>query len=163
MNRPTKMSKVCILTEGGGSIGMGHISRCLSLYQGFETLGYHPQLIIRGNRNVLDELSYYNISFFDWLTNFDELRQVVDGSIIAITDSYYCTKEVYDIINSYVSLSVYIDDNMRIDYPPGFVINGIMGSEKMPYPFQKGSNYMLGCEYAFLRKEFWDVEEKKNK
>jgi spore coat polysaccharide biosynthesis predicted glycosyltransferase SpsG len=154
------MSKICILTEGGGTMGMGHISRCLSLYQGFETLGYHPQLIIRGNRSAVADLNYYNILFFDWLTNFDELRQVVNGSLIAITDSYYCKREVYNLINSYVSLSVYIDDNMRVDYPSGVIINGIMGSEKIPYPIQEERYYMLGCEYAFLRKDYWDVDEK---
>ena len=59
--------------------------------------------------------------------------------------------------------SVYIDDNKRLDYPKGIVVNGSIYAEELNYPHKNGPTYLLGIKYAPLRKEFWEVPEKKIK
>ena len=49
--------KVYILTEGGYDIGIGHVTRCLSLYQAFEVKGIKPFFIINGDETVKDLLN----------------------------------------------------------------------------------------------------------
>jgi spore coat polysaccharide biosynthesis predicted glycosyltransferase SpsG len=59
-----------------------------------------------------------------------------------------------------VKTAVYIDDDVRLNYPRGFVLNGTLLAEQAPYPKSKEVNYLLGARYAPLRKEFWDVPAK---
>ena len=60
-------------------------------------------------------------------------------------------------------MPVCIDDNMRIEYPKGVVINGGIGAENMGYPLKDGVTYFLGIGYMPLRREFWDVPAKEIK
>jgi spore coat polysaccharide biosynthesis predicted glycosyltransferase SpsG len=59
-----------------------------------------------------------------------------------------------------VKTAVYIDDDVRLNYPRGFVLNGAILAGQVPYPERKEVNYLLGAKYAPLRKEFWDVPSK---
>ncbi|MBI5140367.1 MAG: hypothetical protein HZA94_02890, partial [Candidatus Vogelbacteria bacterium] len=44
--------KVLILTEGGKSIGAGHLARCSALYQACEEKGANVELVINGDDSV---------------------------------------------------------------------------------------------------------------
>ncbi len=43
---------------------------------------------------------------------------------IVIIDSYHAPLEFYQKIAKTTALAIYIDDNNRIDYPDGTVVNG---------------------------------------
>ncbi|MBA7574080.1 hypothetical protein ES708_15882 [subsurface metagenome] len=62
-----------------------------------------------------------------------------------------------------VKLSVYVDDNKRLDYPKGIVVNGSIYAEELDYPRKNGVIYLLGTKYTSLRKEFWEVPKKEIK
>ena len=57
-------------------------------------------------------------------------------------------------------VAVYFDDNKRINYPEGLVVNGAVYAEEEKYPAKKGTRYLLGCKYASIRKDFWETDEK---
>lgn len=57
--------------------------------------------------------------------------------------------------------AVYFDDDIRINYPRSFIVNGAIFAEQMPYPRRKDVTYLLGAKYAPIRKELWDVLEKR--
>ncbi len=54
------MMKVCLLTEGGKNIGLGHIAGCILVYQAFEEAGIGPQLIVSGDEVVHELLKDKN-------------------------------------------------------------------------------------------------------
>ncbi|RMA93269.1 UDP-2,4-diacetamido-2,4,6-trideoxy-beta-L-altropyranose hydrolase [Hydrogenothermus marinus] len=151
--------KIYILTEGGKEIGFGHITRCISIYQAFETKKIKPKLILNADETVKDIVKNTNYEIFNWLENKDIFKILKDSDIVLI-DSYLADKDFYEKVSNIVKLSVYIDDNKRIDYPKGIVINGNIHATDLDYPIKKDIKYLLGTKYTPLRKEFWEVPEK---
>lgn len=155
--------KVFIITEGIKNTGFGHITRCLSLYQAFEERGIKPKFIINGDNDIECLLKDVNYQIFNWLDEGNKLFETVKDTDIAIIDSYLADISVYDTLSELVKLSVYIDDNERLNYPKGIVVNGSIYAEELNYPRKDGVIYLLGTKYTPLRKEFWEVPEKKIK
>ena len=154
------MIKLFLITEGSFDIGFGHITRCTSLYQAFEEKGIIPKLIINGDETVNGLLSGKKYSLLGWLKNRKDLYHLIKGSDIVVIDSYLAAPDFYNDISNIAKLSVYIDDNKRIDYPKGIVVNGTIFAEKMDYPPKKDIDYLLGSMYIPLRKEFWYIQAK---
>lgn len=155
--------KVFIITEGSKNTGFGHITRCLSLYQAFKEGGILPELIINGDNNIEYLLKGVNYQIFNWLDEKSKLFEMVKDADVAIIDSYLADISVYNTLSELVKLSVYIDDNKRLSYPKGIVVNGSIYAEELNYPHTNGVAYLLGTKYTPLRKEFWEVPEKKIK
>ena len=152
--------KILILTEGGKNIGFGHITRCISLSQAFEEKEMSPELIVSGDEVVENLLKDKKHEVFNWLKEEERLFNLARNAAIVIVDSYLADFNFYKKISEIAEISVYIDDNKRFDYPTGFVINGSVYAEELDYPEREGIIYLLGNQYALLRKEFWDVQEK---
>lgn len=138
---------IYILTEGGSNIGLGHISRCSSIYQAFKEKGYNPKFIVNTDEHINNE--DYIVS--NWIEDNDFL----ENSDIVIVDSYIADKELIDEFASKVPLMVFLDDNKRINYPKGIVVNGTVLASNLNYPLKSGLSYLLGSEYIPLREEFW--------
>jgi len=154
---------VFIITEGGKDIGFGHITRCLSLYQAFEERGIKPKFIINGDNDSEYLLKNINFQMFNWLDEKNKLFEMVKDADISIIDSYLADISFYNTLSDLVKIPVYIDDNKRLDYPKGIVLNGNIHAETLNYPKKDGITYLLGTKYTPLRKEFWEVPEKKIK
>ena len=155
--------KVFIITEGSKNTGFGHITRCLSLYQAFKERGILPDFIINGDNNIEYLLKDVNYQIFNWLDEKSKLFEKVKDADIAIIDSYLASVSIYDILSDLLKLSVYIDDNKRLNYPKGIVVNGSIYAEELNYPHTNGVTYLLGIKYTPLRKEFWEVPKKEIK
>lgn len=152
---------VLILTEGGKNIGFGHISRCFSLYQAFKQKSATVDFIINGDKSVADFDSNEYLKILNWLDDPSVIMNKAEMYDIVIIDSYLADESIYKRISETVRIPVYIDDNVRIDYPAGIVINGNVGSEYLDYPEKKGVRYLLGERYIPLRKAFWETRQKK--
>lgn len=152
--------RVYILTEGSSSIGFGHVTRCLSLYQAFEEKDIKPKFFINGDDSVIGLVKSTDYEITDWLKMRQEVFERIKDSDIVIIDSYLADKEFYEYLSKLVKLPVYIDDNKRIDYPKGIVINGNIHAKDLNYPEKEGIIYLLGTKYTPLRREFWEVPEK---
>src|SRR3989338_7664145 len=118
--------KIFILTEGGRDIGIGHIKRCVSLYQAFEERGISPVFIINGDDNMGDLLSGGKYQIFNWLKEENKLFEIIEGASMVVIDSYLAEAEAYRKVSESVEVTVCIDDNKSIDYPDGFVVNGTL-------------------------------------
>lgn len=149
--------KVFILTEGGKDIGLGHITRCTSIYQAFEEVDIQPQLIVNGDETVQGLLKDKNCKVFDWLNDSKSLFATVENADIVFIDSYMADYDLYEKISNIAKKAVYFDDDFRIDYPKGFVLNGAISAEQLNYPVKEGVTYLLGTSYFPLRREFCDV------
>ena len=155
--------KIFIITESGQNIGFGHITRCISLYESFKERGVAPELIVNGDDSITDLLRDKNYEMFDWLEEKDRLFGLVKNADVAIIDSYIADNPFYENISKLVETPVYIDDNKRLGYPKGTVVNGSIYAEELDYPKKNGVVYLLGTKYIPLRKEFWKVPKKEIK
>ena len=157
------MKKVFILTEGVKNIGFGHITRCTALYQAFVEKGIIPEFIVNGDDSILDLISDKKHKIFNWIEKKEYLFDYLKNADIVIIDSYLAEKDIYDEISDLVKVPVYLDDNKRLDYPKGIVVNGSVYAEELDYPQKDGITYLLGTKYTPLRKEFWEVPDKEIK
>jgi UDP-2,4-diacetamido-2,4,6-trideoxy-beta-L-altropyranose hydrolase len=155
--------KIFFITEGGGNIGFGHITRCNSLYQAFEERGIIPEFIVNGDESAKELLKDKRCRIFNWLEDQDGLIDFIKDADIAIVDSYLADFQLYKKISEMAKVSVYIDDIKRLDYPKGIIISGVIYAEDLNYHERPHITYMLGARYAPLRKEFWEVPDKKIK
>jgi UDP-2,4-diacetamido-2,4,6-trideoxy-beta-L-altropyranose hydrolase len=151
--------KVLILTEGGRKLGFGHVSRCLALYQAFEERDISPLFAVNGDDTVQEFLKGTKHCVFNWLLDENKLSDSARGSDIVIIDSYLADLALYRQVSRLLRTSVYIDDNRRLDYPAGIVVNGSIFAEEMPYPKRTDIKYLLGVQYMPQRKPFWDVPD----
>jgi len=152
--------KVLVLTEGGKNIGFGHITRCAATYEALQVGGIQPIFIINGDESALQQFKGNQSINLDWLNDTESLFSYVENADIVFVDSYLVDYDLCKNISKTAKTVVYFDDEMRMDYPEGFVVNGAISAEQMPYPERKGVIYLLGAQYAPLRREFWDVPAK---
>lgn len=149
--------RLLIVTEGGSNIGLGHIVRCLSLAQAFEQRGIDTEFVVYGDAMVKDLLRDKNYTLIDWLKKGID---VLPDSRMTVVDSYLAGSDFYKWVSETVRTPVFIDDNNRLNYPRGVVVNGNVYAPQLDYVRHKESQYLLGTAYAPLRESFWFVEEK---
>ena len=154
------MPGVCILTEGGFDKGLGHISRCLALYQIFVSHKCDVRIIVNADPSVKHILNGYDFLLADWNQCEKKIIKIIESADLLIIDSYHCQIDLYEFFSKLSPLVVYIDDFNRVDYPKGIVVNGAIGAEKINYVVRKNKEFLLGVDYAFLRKEFWYLPNK---
>ena len=143
---------VLILTEGGPSIGFGHITRCLSLYEAFEDVDANIKMLVNGPDSVSPLLNGANHKLCDWHD-----KKIKDNDIIVI-DSYVTDRKFYDQSAKKCKLLVCYDDYQRIDYPDGSIVaNCVIGAEKLKYQ-NENNHYLLGGDFASVRAEIVDSD-----
>lgn len=152
--------KVFIITEGSKEIGFGHITRCMSLYQAFEEKNIFPQFIVNVDESLNQFLEGKRYNRLNWTGKTKELFKLIENADIAIVDSYLADYNIYKKISELVKIPVYIDDNKRIDYPRGTVVNGSIYARFLDYPQKDSVKYLLGPDFIMLRQEFWNASKK---
>jgi spore coat polysaccharide biosynthesis predicted glycosyltransferase SpsG len=151
---------VLILTEGGKNIGFGHVTRCLSVYQAFEEKGIRPTILVHGDDTIRSILKKKRYKIFNWIEQQDRVAPLLANADMVIIDSYIANSSVYAELSRLVKIPVYIDDNKRISYPRGIVINGTAYAKTLRFQNTKDTIHLLGKEYALFRKEFWHMPQK---
>lgn len=148
--------------DGNPQIGSGHIMRCLSLADAFGDLGqavvfvtaddcFQSAIRSRGYECVILHTQYDRME--DELPRFLPLLQKLRPSCVLL-DSYFVTPGYMPAVRREAPL-VYIDDLNAFDYPADLVVNYTLYGKKLPYPENK--RYLMGPQYALLRKEFQNV------
>ena len=156
-----KQSKILILTEGGTKIGYGHITRCSALYDGLQKRGLDVKFIINGDDQVKKVLFNKNYKIIDW-RNEKYLDSLDLEDKIIIIDSYISSQNTYDYISKKAKVVVYLDDNNRLDYKNGILLNYGIYAKKLKYNILEFKK-LLGMKYSVLREPFLECKVKKNK
>jgi UDP-2,4-diacetamido-2,4,6-trideoxy-beta-L-altropyranose hydrolase len=150
--------KVLIFTEGGKERGLGHITRCLGLYRGFQEAGHEVFMVVDGDKSVEDLLKGINHQRADWLKHTPKTYAQLIGADIVIVDSYRAPLDFYRQVSRSVKKAVYLDDGKRLNYPKGTVLNGNIFAKKLNYHKAPGMKYLLGSRYLPLRRDFWRLK-----
>ncbi|HLF18620.1 MAG TPA: bifunctional UDP-2,4-diacetamido-2,4,6-trideoxy-beta-L-altropyranose hydrolase/GNAT family N-acetyltransferase [Candidatus Omnitrophota bacterium] len=157
-----------ILTEGGKKQGFGHLSRCLSLFQGFAT--FKPKMNVRflvradayGRKYMREAGCPYES--IDWLKRSRSVLKNLKKDTIVFVDSYQAPLAFYRQL--YASdrkpFVVVFDDYDRLAYDAHAVINATISDKRdVGYRNRKGLQYLIGQRYAMLRNGF-NLKKKKN-
>lgn len=148
--------KVYFLTEGGQVFGFGHVTRCLSIYQAFVKEGFEAELIIHGDDSVTSLLEGVQYRLVLWHDAHAEIVKELTHEDIAFVDSYIAPVEIYTSVGEAVKTLVSMDDNQRLQYPAGIVLNSTLYAQELGYMKDDEHVYLLGENYAPLRQSFWN-------
>ncbi|MCJ0929756.1 UDP-2,4-diacetamido-2,4,6-trideoxy-beta-L-altropyranose hydrolase [Virgibacillus halodenitrificans] len=149
--------RVLIFTEGGRQRGLGHISRCSSLYDEIEERGMDVEFIINGDLDHYQIIKDKRYKVVNWLSE-DYLTTYIKKSDYCIVDSYLANEALCQLISHSAKKALFIDDNGRINYPEGIVVNPSLSKEAVTYPKKATSCYLVGPEYIILRSSFKQVK-----
>jgi UDP-2,4-diacetamido-2,4,6-trideoxy-beta-L-altropyranose hydrolase len=152
-----KEMRVLIFTEAGSQIGFGHISRCSSLYDELDERGIEVEFIINSDTVQLEMIKDKKFKIYNWLSK-EFLSNYINQSDYCIVDSYLANEEVYQVISSRAQKTLFIDDNGRIKYPEGLVVNPSLSTKAVKYPTNDTNCYLLGHKYIILRRPFTGVK-----
>lgn len=155
--------KAIFLTEGGKKLGLGHLVRCVSLQEAFEEKGIASEFIVNADHGVDGILKDVNHRRCDWLNPKEDILSLINKTDVVIIDSYFADLDFCHNVSQIAQKVVYLDDHNRINYPQGIVVNSAIYAQEVNYPKSNGNSYLLGTQYACLRKEFWDIPQKENR
>ncbi|MBN2725414.1 MAG: hypothetical protein JXR95_15220 [Deltaproteobacteria bacterium] len=153
------MKEVFILTEGGSKYGYGHITRCSALYDEILKQGANPVFYLRGD----PEPSYTGkrtTNFTDW--NDKNFIKNISSDTYIIIDSYNADYQFCNELVIQAKRVLFIDDNNRLDYPGGIIVNPSLYGKNIDYTESKTQDLLLGPEYIILRPEFTSSPRKFN-
>jgi spore coat polysaccharide biosynthesis predicted glycosyltransferase SpsG/RimJ/RimL family protein N-acetyltransferase len=149
--------KVIILTEGGKNIGLGHISRCMSLYAEVSKREISTDFIINGDVSSVDFIHGITFKNENWLQG-EFLHNYITADDYIIIDSYKAEKAVYDSIVKLSNKAMFIDDIGRLNYPEGFIVNPSLDSSSIDYSNSPNSILLSGPDYVIVRPPFVDIK-----
>ncbi|MCP8617532.1 UDP-2,4-diacetamido-2,4,6-trideoxy-beta-L-altropyranose hydrolase [Salirhabdus salicampi] len=148
--------RALIFTEGGSQIGLGHISRCSSLYDELTNRGIEVEFIINSDTGKFEIIKDKQYKIVNWLSK-EFLTNYIKQCDYCIVDSYLASYDIYRIISKRAAKTLFIDDNGRIDYPEGIVVNPSLSTQAVEYPINDTNCYLLGPKYVILRSPFTQV------
>lgn len=146
--------KAIVLTDSGNKHGMGHISRCTALVQAFQKYGIESDIVINDeNSYVLKDFEI--VKFVNWHQNQFDLE--LEKYSFCVIDSYLTNPDTYLLVYNSKCVCIFFIDNNISSIPGCITITNSLQEVKI-----KGSGLNLnGLKYLPLRKEFWNLPEKK--
>lgn len=147
--------KVLIFTEGGSLMGLGHITRCISIYDEIVARNIEVEFIINGDQKIKNIIGNRKYKIENWL-NKKYLESLDLNNKYCIVDSYNANYSTYYFISKHSTKLLCIDDINRLTYPKSIVVNPSLYTKEHNYPEVNNIKYLLGKDYIILRKAFND-------
>lgn len=144
--------KVKIFTEGGKSIGYGHLSRCVALYDEIQSRNIEVELIIQGDLESIGLIKGKSFKNENWIS-VEYLNETLTKEDYVIVDSYKAQVKHYEKIALKSKKALYIDDFGRIQYPKGIIVNPAIDTGVIDYSY-KTDKVLTGSKYVILRPSF---------
>ncbi|MEJ8552895.1 UDP-2,4-diacetamido-2,4,6-trideoxy-beta-L-altropyranose hydrolase [Tepidibacter sp. Z1-5] len=149
-----------IRADGGKNIGMGHIMRCMALYERFKEQDINCIFISKQDTSVINYFNKNNVAYE--ILHSDNLKSELQEMKVCIykykldiiiTDSYLLDESYLKEVKNMSKYLISIDDNNLYNYPSDMVINYNIYAHQLKYKNQI-AKYLLGLKYCILRKEF---------
>lgn len=147
--------KIAFYTEAGTKRGMGHLIRCYTIYEQFNLFYKNTSFYLDSDINF--NYKFNDIIYFKW----NKLKYNKKFDIIFI-DSYEASLDIYNQLSQNAKVAVYIDDDSRLNYPPGIILNFAPDANSLFFKHKSSKyTYMLGLGYIPIRKQFLSLKKQK--
>ena len=157
------MTSLAIVTEGGRSVGLGHLRRCVTLAEALTRGGVHTTFRVAGGEaaEALVRDAGFPMEAHADLSDAAELSGWIAGSPAegVLIDSYRADEEVF--LACAAKKTIVIDDLADRPLPVDMVINSTIAAERLDYGRLTPARLLLGPRYALLRPEFTAVSERR--
>ncbi|AGB42116.1 pseudaminic acid biosynthesis-associated protein PseG [Halobacteroides halobius DSM 5150] len=159
------MKNIAFRVDGGPTIGMGHLMRCLALATAFPD-EVDIFFITKEEKSVEKLLQEYNINLITISSNLDykeeieKLKEIVIKYKLdtLITDSYQIDQNYLLELKKTVTKLISIHDFAPFVFPSDIMINGNIYAPSLDYHSLNGNtDFLLGTDYTLLREEFTNL------
>lgn len=160
---------IIIRADGGSTIGMGHVVRCLALADMLKNDFEISFAIQEPNDKIKDLINSVTHSIIclpqttDFLTDADNLVQQLKANDIVVLDGYNFKTEYQQAIKNKGCKLVAIDDLHAWHHVADVVINHADGVSNKEYSIEPYTKLLLGLDYVLLRKEFLNQKKETRK
>lgn len=153
-----------IRVDANGIIGMGHLTRCLSIATALRDNGENVCFVMAddSSKNIVETQGFAcKVLNTDYSNMEEELRVFVPllqgaEAGLVLVDSYFVTNVYFEALRQYCKVA-YMDDFGKLKYNLDGIINGNIYGTDIPYKEQGINKHMeciTGCAYTPLRREF---------
>jgi UDP-2,4-diacetamido-2,4,6-trideoxy-beta-L-altropyranose hydrolase len=144
---------IAFVTEGGPTIGLGHLSRCAALCRAAAAEGARASFLLPEPAPVTPLLRGVRAEVLrsPWPVDPAGACGTLAGLApdVIVVDSYAASPQFLASLRA-VAHVVAVDDVGDRALPVDVVINGGAGAEMLPYDRRPGTTYLLGPRYALL-------------
>lgn len=135
--------------DAGGTVGLGHVRRCLGLAQACKTEDIHPVLFVQPDASLAGSLADETSVDIHVLTPGAQPVWVFEGARVVVVDHYGA--DFSDMAAKAAFRVIAVDDNANRPLPVHAVINGSPGALALPYPEDMKARSLLGPDYQVIR------------
>jgi len=157
------MPSVLFVTEGGGEVGLGHISRCRALARALVGIGGRAAFLVPPEPTVQALLGSLPATVVVEPWPLYPARAVaavrsLDPDAVVV-DSYKASIELFVALRALAPV-VAVDDTADRPLPVDVVVNGGVAAESLLYDRTTDTVFLLGSRYALLDPQFADSPER---
>lgn len=143
--------RIAIVADGGPSVGLGHLSRCLALAQALREHGARA-VFLTSDPDCRAWVRRQGFASAPWK---DEAWDAM------ISDSYRLSAADLARLRRQAGVWLALDDLGRPPKGADLVLNGSAGASTLGYP--RSRRFLLGPRYSPLRREYWRPARKRVK
>lgn len=148
--------KIVIRVDGGSTIGLGHIVRCIALAQILKNDFVIQFVCIAIPDEIIKDLRAHDF-FFLKIKSENDFFKILEGNEIVIIDSNVFDMAYQNQIKQIGCKLVCIDDLHDKDYVADVIINHSPGQSSDSYNLKAYTKLAIGIEYALLRPSFYNA------
>lgn len=162
--------KVLIRLDAGGSVGLGHLRRCLALAnalhkQGVRPVGFltrFPAFVRKWTGKKFPVVGLKSRKIGNEIWECSKLFSKAAPDLL-ILDHYEYTPEHVRKLRGFLKAVAYVDDRaLWKTYPVDAVINHNVDAPKLKYP-KRGPKLFLGTQYSLMSEELKALRRKRKK
>jgi spore coat polysaccharide biosynthesis predicted glycosyltransferase SpsG len=149
-----RLTRIAFVTEGGSTVGLGHVTRCAALARVVAGGGASVSFVVPPDPQVLALLrqQWSDVAPVPWTTDpaaaLNTLR--LREADVVVVDGYSTGPEFLRALRSVAGQVVAVDDAADRELPVDVVVNGGVSAERLPYRRTRDTVFLLGPSYALL-------------
>jgi UDP-2,4-diacetamido-2,4,6-trideoxy-beta-L-altropyranose hydrolase len=149
-----RLTRIAFVTEGGSTVGLGHVTRCAALARVVAGGGASVSFVVPPDPQVLALLrqQWSDVVPVPWTTDpaaaLNTLR--LREADVVVVDGYSTGPEFLRALRSVAGQVVAVDDAADRELPVDVVVNGGVSAERLPYRRTPDTVFLLGPSYALL-------------
>ncbi|WGS63898.1 PseG/SpsG family protein [Marinitoga aeolica] len=154
--------KIVFRTNGGKSIGLGHVFRCISLAKAIRVINPNARIVFISNDETKELITKNDFEYVN-SENFSDINSIhKENPDLIVFDSYLANNNYLVKLKKISKLAIFDDNNDIYDSSiPDIIINGNIHAFNLKY--DENPKKLLGPKYLVMKEEYWNNDSKSSK